>query len=126
MRPTHLCALAMAALAVTATPALAERIASEKEFVEKVGGKKLTARNRAVSRPEGWMIINADGRISGQTPALGIVTGSWRWKDRFYCRNIIVDAMALPHDCQTVSVKGNEVIFTRHQGNGLADIWTIE
>lgn len=53
---------------------------------------------------------------------LGLITGTWRWDDRFYCRNIIVNAVALKPDCLTVSVKGNEAIFTRHRGKGLASI----
>ena len=122
----RLFSLVIAALSIGAAPALAERIASKQAFVEKVAGKKLTERNRHGATPRGWMTIEANGRISGQTPNLGIISGTWNWRDRFYCRNLIVDAVAVPPDCLTVSVKGNEAIFTRHRGNGLADIWTIE
>ncbi|MDA4848399.1 hypothetical protein [Hoeflea poritis] len=126
MAHIRLFALMIAAHLIGVTPALAERIASKQAFVEKIGGKKLTERNRHGAKPRGWMTIEANGRISGQTPNLGIISGTWQWKDRFYCRNLIVDAVAVPPDCLTVSVNGNEAIFTRHQGNGLANIWTVE
>lgn len=119
-------ALAAIALVVNGTPALSERITNKNEFVEKVAGKRLTLRNRPTSVPKGWMTIEADGRISGQTPNLGVITGSWKWTDGLYCRNVIANAVALPSDCMTVSVRGKQAIFTRHLGNGLSTTWTIE
>lgn len=119
-------ALATIMLVVSATPALCERITNKHEFVEKVAGKRLTLRNRPTSVPRGWMTIEANGRISGQTPNLGVITGSWNWKDGLYCRNVIANAVALPSDCMTVSVSGKQAIFTRHLGNGLSTSWTIE
>lgn len=59
-----------------------------------------------------------DGRIDGS--ALGWpVTGSWEWKDGYFCREMDWSGTPIPFNCQLVEARGEENMrFTVNQGEG--------
>lgn len=61
-----------------------------------------------------------DGRIDGS--ALGWpVSGSWEWKDGYFCREMDWSGSPIPFNCQLVEAQGNnQMRFTVDQGNGEA------
>jgi hypothetical protein len=60
----------------------------------------------------------ADGEIRGS--ALGWdITGSWDWKDGYFCRQMDWSGMEIPYNCQLVETRDGEVIrFTVDKGTG--------
>ncbi len=59
-----------------------------------------------------------DGRIEGE--ALGWdVTGTWAWRDGYFCREMDWSGYAIRYNCQLVEVRGgDELRFTVDQGRG--------
>ena len=59
-----------------------------------------------------------DGRIDGS--ALGWdITGSWAWKDGYFCREMDWSGMEIDYNCQLVEAQGAEKLrFTVDQGRG--------
>ena len=59
-----------------------------------------------------------DGTISGS--ALGWeITGSWRWEDGYFCREMDWSGTPIPMNCQLVEARGDsEVRFTVDRGAG--------
>jgi hypothetical protein len=58
-----------------------------------------------------------DGQIEGR--ALGWdLTGTWDWKDGYFCRQMDWSGMDIPFDCQLVEARGEEVRFTVGKGEG--------
>lgn len=59
-----------------------------------------------------------DGRIDGS--ALGWkITGSWSWKDGYFCREMDWSGMEIDFNCQLVEAEGSERMrFTVDQGKG--------
>ncbi|MCU0902883.1 MAG: dihydrodipicolinate reductase [Tabrizicola sp.] len=59
-----------------------------------------------------------DGRIAGS--ALGWdITGSWDWKDGYFCREMDWSGMEIDYNCQLVEAQGAERLrFTVDQGKG--------
>jgi hypothetical protein len=59
-----------------------------------------------------------DGKIKGS--ALGWeITGSWDWKDGYFCREMDWSGMAIDYNCQLVEAQGAEKMrFTVDQGAG--------
>lgn len=61
--------------------------------------------------------VLSDGRISGE--ALGSeVTGTWAWRDGFFCRDMVWRGRAIPHNCQLVEAQGQQLRFTSDRGAG--------
>lgn len=62
--------------------------------------------------------VRTDGRILGS--ALGWqVTGSWKWQDGYFCREMDWSGYAIPFNCQMVEVReGREIRFTVDRGAG--------
>lgn len=114
-----LIAFAVAGLATAAAPALAEEILSKDQFLEQIAGKKLVDKNS-------WVLLSPDGKVSGRGPGDGEIVGHWTWSGRFYCRDIVIDNVAWPHDCQVVTREGDSVAFTHKEGAGISEVWTIE
>ena len=103
------------ALAITsATPAFAyDRVTDKGAFVGLVSGKTLSNRLYGVS-----LNVSSGGSISGA--ALGWdITGSWAWKDGYFCRDMTWGDDPIGYNCQLVEVRnGNEMRFTSDQGTG--------
>jgi hypothetical protein len=109
-------AVAVAAAVTFAVPqaALAElkRVENKSEFVSLVQGKTL-------SRPLVRLTVSPDGKITGRG-ATWDVTGSWDWKNGFFCRDLNWGGDDLGYNCQSVLANGSEVRFIADQGAGQA------
>jgi len=66
-----------------------------------------------------------DGRIEGS--ALGwAITGSWDWKDGYFCREMDWSGMAIDYNCQLVEAQGAEKLrFTVDQGAGDSAVFRL-
>ncbi|SDX14567.1 hypothetical protein SAMN05444358_103155 [Ruegeria halocynthiae] len=95
----------------TAMAAEAKDIKKENQFLDAVAGKTLSG-NEAI------LVISADGKLTGKLKDGRKVAGAWVWSKRFWCRNLVVGGKALPQDCQTVSLDGDQVTFIRNKGKG--------
>lgn len=102
-----------------ATIVSAEEIQNKEKFMNLIVGKKLV-------QGDTWVTIHKDGTVEGKGPKGGSISGSWEWKDRYYCRDIVIVGEVMPHDCQVVSVEGNSVTFTHKDGAGVSVRWNIE
>lgn len=115
MRFTLTCFAAILSIGFYAASAVAEtgfqRITSETEFIEKVGGKDLKIFGISVRvLPEGEI----DGRAYGRN-----VKGAWQWNDGFFCRDLFWGKRDMGPNCQEVKVDGNIVRFTSDKGAGI-------
>ena len=77
-------------------PAAAEyaRIQNKSDFVAAVNGKRLT-------RPLVNLQVTPGGAIAGKGAAWQI-TGSWSWKDGYFCRTMFWGRKELAYNCQLV------------------------
>ncbi len=75
-----------------------------------------------VDRPfagRGWTtVIQSDETLTGIREDGSQLSGSWDFKDDYFCREPIIDGKSMGWDCQIVSVSGNEVTFARQRGKG--------
>jgi hypothetical protein len=93
-------------------PALADtgRITSRDDFVNLIKDKSLT-------RTGIRLVVTPDGKIDGR--ALGFkVTGSWDWRDGYFCREMQAGREKIGYDCQLVERRGNALRFTAEKGKG--------
>jgi hypothetical protein len=62
--------------------------------------------------------VKPDGTIEGR--ALGwTITGTWDWKDGYFCRQMDWSGMEIDYNCQLVEAEGAEKMrFTVDQGAG--------
>jgi hypothetical protein len=59
-----------------------------------------------------------DGRIEGSALGWGI-TGTWSWKDGYFCREMDWSGMEIAYNCQLVEANGAERLrFTVDRGAG--------
>ncbi len=110
---------ALLLLSSVSTLAIAEEIKGKQEFIELVSDKKLVLDNS-------WVRILRNGTVEGKGPDQGDITGTWEWKGRYYCRDIVIDGETLPPDCQTVTIEGNIVTFTHKEGSGISVSWAMD
>lgn len=94
----------------TAVYADFQPVKSQADFVSVVTGKKLT-------RPLVELRVSANGAISG-TGAVWDVSGSWTWKDGFFCRTLEWGGDDLGYNCQEVEINGGKIRFTSDKGTG--------
>jgi len=82
-------------------------------FVSLIEGRTLQLKLFRIS-----LSVMPDGRIDGS--ALGWpVTGSWEWKDGYFCREMDWSGSPIPFNCQLVEAQGrNQIRFTVDQGSG--------
>ncbi|NBE07134.1 dihydrodipicolinate reductase [Rhodobacter sp. CCP-1] len=105
-----------ALIACAGMPALAEgfsRISDRSEFVQTVQDKELRLGMFGIS-----LTVEEDGEIKGR--ALGWdVTGTWEWRDGYFCREMDWSGYPIPQNCQLVEARGGEEIrFTVDKGAG--------
>lgn len=83
------------------------------DFVSLVDGKELR-----IALYNLTLKVTPDGRITGN--ALGWdITGSWVWKDGYFCREMDWSGKAIPYNCQLVETRGAEQLrFTVDRGTG--------
>jgi hypothetical protein len=87
-----------------------KRVQDKSEFVSLVQGKTL-------SRPLVRLTVSPDGNITGRG-ATWDVTGSWKWQDGFFCRDLNWGGDDLGYNCQAVLANGSEMRFIADQGAG--------
>lgn len=106
-------------LALILTPALPvaadtfQRIDERAEFLDTVQGRQLRLGLFGIT-----LEVKPDGKIEGR--AMGWdVTGSWDWKDGYFCREMDWSGYPIPMNCQLVEARGDEQIrFTVDRGAG--------
>lgn len=86
------------------------KINSEETFRSVVSGKTLV-------RPLVRLQVSPQGRISG-TGASWDVTGTWRWRDGYFCRDLSWGGSDLGYNCQEVAVSESRIRFTSDKGTG--------
>lgn len=107
---------ALLPLFLVATPALADDyqpVMEKDAFMALVAGKEL--RNSLFDLS---LFVSPEGEITGD--ALGWkITGSWSWKDGYFCREMDWEGYAIPYNCQLVETQeGRTVRFTVDRGTG--------
>lgn len=109
-------ALALAAAAALAPPAAASDfvpVRDKDRFVALVEGRELRLGLFRIS-----LSVTRDGRIEGSALGWG-VTGTWAWKDGYFCRELDWSGTAIPYNCQLVEARGDsELRFTVDRGAG--------
>ncbi|WP_103332161.1 dihydrodipicolinate reductase [Pseudotabrizicola formosa] len=62
--------------------------------------------------------VTPDGKINGT--ALGwAISGTWRWEDGYFCRDMDWSGYAIPFNCQLVETRdGRDLRFTVDKGAG--------
>ena len=97
---------------LVAVPAQAEYAKIDKlsELNEVVQGKTLT-------RPLIRLEVTPAGAIKGRGAAWD-VTGSWSWRDGYFCRDLNWGGDDLGYNCQEVRVSGEKIRFTSDKGSG--------
>lgn len=82
-------------------------------FLDLVAGRELRIGAYGLS-----LRVLPDGRIEGK--AMGReVSGSWAWKDGYFCRQMQWGKREIPYNCQLVEASGTSVMrFTVDQGRG--------
>jgi len=101
---------------ITAAPVAAESFVPVKEktrFLDLIKDRELRIGLYNLS-----LNVLPDGRIDGS--ALGWkITGSWSWKDGYFCREMDWSGMEIEFNCQLVEAAGaDRMRFTVDQGNG--------
>lgn len=107
---TWLMSLFVTLCAASAAQADFAKIADESDFRSLVAGKTLT-------RPLVRLQVSPDGGISG----IGVtweVTGTWSWRDGYFCRDLNWGGSDLGYNCQQVAISDGRVRFTSDKGRG--------
>ncbi len=107
---------AIAFAALTALPVHANdfaKITAKSDFLKLVDGRDLR-----IGMFNLTLQLRTDGTIEGS--ALGWdITGSWDWKDGYFCREMDWSGKAIDYDCQLVEARGTEKLrFTVDKGTG--------
>lgn len=104
------------ALCMGATAARAEGFApihDRDRFVELVEGRDLILGLFGIR-----LNVTPDGRIDGRAVSAP-VTGTWYWRDGFFCREMDWSGREISYDCQLVEERaGRELRFTVARGAG--------
>lgn len=101
------------ALILAGTPSFASDFKPIREanvFKTAIAGKTLT-------RPLIKLVVSATGDISGTGAAIP-VTGTWAWKDGYFCRTMLWGERDIGYNCQEVAIHGNKVRFQSDKGTG--------
>ncbi|WP_421704360.1 hypothetical protein [Aliiroseovarius sp.] len=103
-----------ALIALIAAPALAEPVVLTDEAA---------FRAYAVDRPMGFgigdQVIHADGTVTGEVYGPGKFTGTWAWREGFYCRVLDMGGEVTPEDCMVVQKVDEETMrMVRERGEG--------
>ena len=89
------------------------KVTDKSEFLKLVDGRDLR-----IGLYNLTLQLGNDGTIQGS--ALGWdITGSWNWKDGYFCREMDWSGQAIDYDCQLVEALGaDKVRFTVNKGSG--------
>ena len=69
---------------------------------------------------EGWinLVVQSDGTLAGVNENDSRVTGPWKFRDGFFCREPIIGGVSRGWDCQIVTVTEDKAFFARERGKG--------
>lgn len=68
--------------------------------------------------------VEPNGTLRGR--ALGSdVSGTWDWKDGYFCREILWSDVEIPHNCQLVEQNADKLRFTSDRGAGRSAAFTL-
>lgn len=104
-----------AAIALLFLPAAAnayEPITSESAFLETIEGRELRIGLYGLS-----LKVMPKGTIEGRALG-GEITGSWNWRDGYFCREMAWSGQEIPYDCHLVEKRGSTLRFTTDKGAG--------
>jgi len=91
-----------------------KRITTETEFRELVVGRTLCAGDMR-------FVISADHRIDGLVGGERL-SGTWAWRDGYFCRSARADDVDLGRDCEIIEVSGELMRYRRDKGKGAAHV----
>jgi hypothetical protein len=94
-----------------------QKVESQAAFVSAIEGKKL-------KRPLVELSVTPAGGISG-TGAVWEISGSWSWKDGYFCRSLEWGGDDLGYNCQEVTLNGGKIRFTSDKGAGQSADFTL-
>lgn len=117
MKKLGIIAFASSLALCTAAHAEFQKVQSQADFVSAVAGKTL-------KRPLVALNVTPSGQISG-TGAVWDVSGSWAWKDGYFCRNLEWGGDDLGYNCQEVAINGTKIRFTSDKGAGQSADFTL-
>ena len=106
-------AVSMLAITVSQSPATAsdfKRVKAKSDFANIFVDRKGVA-------SWGWVASQSDGTIVGKVNGER-ASGSWEWKNGFWCRTISWGSAEMPYDCQAVFHKNGTGVFIRNKGQG--------
>jgi hypothetical protein len=90
-----------------------ERVEDRERFLDLVAGKELRLGLFGVT-----LRVDAEGTIEGSAAGWD-VTGTWAWRDGYFCREMDWSGTPIPYNCQLVEQRGGERIrFTVDRGDG--------
>ncbi|MCK0097739.1 dihydrodipicolinate reductase [Yoonia sp. F2084L] len=87
-----------------------QRINNVGMFCEQITGKHLTSGGLE-------FVIYPDGRISGTADGQKF-SGSWVWRDGFFCRKAELEGKDLGVDCEVIEISNDQMRYTRDKGMG--------
>ena len=85
-------------------------IYQREEFIEAITGREL-------KRPLIKLSVSETGRINGSALTTPL-SGTWKWQDGYFCRDLFWGKRDLGYNCQQVSLKDDKIRFTSDQGQG--------
>ena len=113
MRKVVFALITATSLAIPVAAQAFEVVTDRDRFVALLDGRELRLGLLGISldvRPDGTIL----GRASGWD-----VSGSWTWRDGYFCREMDWSGTPIPYNCQLVEVRGDEKIrFTVDRGVG--------
>lgn len=95
-----------------------QKVESQAEFVSATSGKTL-------KRPMVQLNVTPAGAISGKG-AVWEISGSWTWKDGYFCRSLEWGGDDLGYNCQEVALNGGKIRFTSDKGAGDSADFTLQ
>ena len=102
-------------LGFASLPAFADNyvpVKDESQFINLVGGKLLRHRVYGIR-----LNVLETGEIVGSAVGRDI-SGTWRWQDGFFCREMAWGERAIPYNCQLVEIANDLIRFTVDRGAG--------
>lgn len=87
-----------------------ERIHTKEQYLEKAAGKFF-------GEDGGMSVATKDGKIMGNFEGR-ILSGTWEWKDGFFCRTSTLGELDLGSDCILIEVTDHKMRLTLEKGTG--------
>ncbi|PWG16292.1 dihydrodipicolinate reductase [Salibaculum griseiflavum] len=108
-------------LALLAGPAMAfDRVDERDRFVSLIDGRDLRLGLFGIT-----LQVSPDGTINGSAQGWD-VTGTWDWRDGYFCREMDWSGTPISYDCQLVEERGGEKLrFTVNRGEGMGATFNL-